>query len=165
MTNAIKPPVARAQMLIRKPVAEVFMAFVDPAITSRFWFSRASGPLTAGRKVRWDWEMYGVSTTVDVKAIEEHKRILIEWNRPDNPSLVEWLFEPRGRAQTFVSIKNWSFKGDPDKTVAEAIDSTGGFSFVLAGLKAFLEHGLELNLIADHAPAALVAGLAPRPDA
>ncbi|MBC7990984.1 MAG: polyketide cyclase, partial [Luteimonas sp.] len=27
-------------MLIRRPVAEVFEAFVDPAITSRFWFTR-----------------------------------------------------------------------------------------------------------------------------
>jgi hypothetical protein len=42
--------------------------------------------------------------------------------------------------------------------VPEAIDSTGGFSFLLAGLKAFLEHGLELNLVADHNPGALVEG-------
>jgi hypothetical protein len=46
--------------------------------------------------------------------------------------------------------------------VAEAIDSTGGFSLLLAGLKAFLEHGLELNLVVDHEPAALVNGWAPR---
>jgi len=28
----------------------------------------------------------------------------------------------------------------------------GRFSLVLAGLKAWLEHGIELNLVADHAP-------------
>jgi hypothetical protein len=42
--------------------------------------------------------------------------------------------------------------------VAAAIDSTGGFSLLLAALKAFLEHGIELNLVEDHAPAALVEG-------
>lgn len=42
--------------------------------------------------------------------------------------------------------------------MAAALDSTGGFSFLLAGLKVFLEHGIEPNLVVDHAPAALVEG-------
>ena len=158
MTQTIQAPVAKAHMLIRKPVAEVFEALVDPVITSRFWFSKGSGRLEAGKQVRWDWEMYGVFAKVDVKAVEENKRILIEWNGPDNPSSVEWVFEPNGGNQTFVTVKNWGFSGDADKIVAEAIGSTGGFSFILAGLKSFLEHGIELNLIADHDPAKLVEG-------
>ena len=39
------PPIAKAQMLIRKPVSEVFTAFVDPAVTTRFWFTKSSGQL------------------------------------------------------------------------------------------------------------------------
>jgi uncharacterized protein YndB with AHSA1/START domain len=156
VTHTIQPPVAKAQMLIRKPVAKVFEAFIDPAITSRFWFSRGTGRLEAGKKVRWDWDMYGVAANVDVKAIEENRRILIEWNGPDNPSLVEWTFEPKAAEQTFVVVKNWGFHGDADTIVREAIVSTGGFSFLLAALKAFLEHGIDLNLVGDHDPAALV---------
>ena len=52
-------PIATAQMLIRRPVRVVFEAFVDPAVTSRFWFSRGSGRLEVGEQVRRDWEMYG----------------------------------------------------------------------------------------------------------
>lgn len=156
MTNTIQPPVAKSQMLIRKPVAEVFEALVDPAIASHFWFSKGSRRLEAGKQVRWDWEMYGVSARVDVKVLEENKRILIEWNGPDNPSLVEWKFDADGDRRTLVTVKNWGFNGDPDKIVGEAIVSTGGFSFLLAGLKAFLEHGIELNLVRDHDPTALV---------
>ncbi|HZM98641.1 MAG TPA: SRPBCC domain-containing protein [Pyrinomonadaceae bacterium] len=78
MTNTIEGPVARAQLLIRKPVREVFEALVDPAITSRFWFSKGSGRLETGKRIRWDWEMYGHHTEVDVKAIEPNQRILIE---------------------------------------------------------------------------------------
>ena len=162
MTDAVKPPVATAQMLVRRPAAEVFEAFVDPAITSRFWFSRGSGRLEPGARVRWDWEMYGVSTDVEVKEIEPDRRILIEWDGPDHPTTVEWTFEPRGDGATFVTVHNAGFHGDADAMVAAALDSTGGFSFLLAGLKAFLEHGIELNLVADHAPDALVEGWAAR---
>jgi uncharacterized protein YndB with AHSA1/START domain len=165
MTNTLQGPAAKAQMLIRKPVAQVFEALVDPAITSRFWFSKGSGRLEVGKRVRWDWEMYGVFTEVDVKAIEENRRILIEWNVPGNPSPVEWTFEPMDENRTFVTVKNWGFGGDSESIVATALDSTGGFSFLLAGLKVFLEHGIEPNLVVDHAPAALVEGWAPRREA
>ncbi len=158
MPNNIEAPVAKAQMLIRKPIAQVFEAMVDPAITSRFWFSKASGKLEIGKRIRWDWEMYGHHTNVDVKAIELNKRILIEWDGPENPSAVEWTFEDQGDDGTFVVVKNWGFNGDADKVLAQTIDSTGGFTFLLAGLKVFLEHGIEPNFVLDHAPDALVEG-------
>ena len=158
MSDTITSPVATAQLLIRKPIAEVFEALVDPAITTRFWFSKGSGRLEAGKQVRWDWEMYGVHTLVDVKAVDKNQRILIEWDVQKNPTLIEWTFDPRGESATFVIVKNWGFVGDADKVVAAALDSTGGFTFLLAGLKIFLEHGIEPNFVLDHAPDALVEG-------
>src|ERR1700704_6443967 len=62
--------VAKAEMLIRSPVSKVFDAFVEPAITSKFWFSRGSAKLEAGKSVRWDWDMYGFSTEAKVKELE-----------------------------------------------------------------------------------------------
>jgi len=53
----LKTPVATAGMLIRRPADAVFEAFVDPAITARFWFSKGSGRREEGARVRWDWEM------------------------------------------------------------------------------------------------------------
>jgi uncharacterized protein YndB with AHSA1/START domain len=158
MVNSLQPPVAQAQMLIRRPVAEVFEAFINPAVTSRFWFSKSTGPLVPGRRVRWDWEMYGASANVDVQEVEQNRRIFVQWNGPDNPSLVEWTFEPMSDG-TFVVVRNWAFRGDANKVVAEAIASTSGFSFVLAALKAFAEHGLALNVVGDHNPAARVAAV------
>ena len=156
MTDTLEEAVAKAQMLIRKPVSQVFEALVDPSITSHFWFSKSSGRLASGKRIRWDWEMYGHHTDVDVKAIEQNKRILIEWNGPENLSAVEWTFEAKGDDRTFVVVKNWGFKGPADRVLAEVIDSTGGFTFLLAGLKIFLEHGVEPNFVLDHAPDALV---------
>jgi len=37
----------------------------------------------------------------------------------------------------------------------DALDSKGGFTWVLAGLKALMEHNLELNAIADAFPKGL----------
>jgi uncharacterized protein YndB with AHSA1/START domain len=44
-----RDPVAKAEMLIRRPVAEVFEAFVDPEVTRNFWFTRGSSRLEAGK--------------------------------------------------------------------------------------------------------------------
>lgn len=146
-------PVAKTEMLIRKPASEVFEAFVNPAITSKFWFTKGSGRLQEGKQIRWDWEMYNLSVDVNVKAIEKDKRILIEWGTSGKPSTtVEWVFSSRPDGTTHVTVTNSGFNGDGDEVVKQALDSTGGFTLVLAGLKAFLEHNIDLNLIADRHP-------------
>ena len=37
-----RAPVMRTGMLIRKPPADVFEAFVDPNITTKFWFTKGN---------------------------------------------------------------------------------------------------------------------------
>jgi uncharacterized protein YndB with AHSA1/START domain len=78
-------PIAKTGMLIRKPVADVFEALVNPDITTKFWFTKSSGRLEAGKQVQWDWQMYGISIPVTVKAIEPNKRIVIEWPGHSSP--------------------------------------------------------------------------------
>ncbi len=150
--NMQHTPIANAGMLIRKPAVQVFEAFVDPVITTKFWFTESSGRLEAGKRVQWDWEMYKASSQVDVKAIEPNRRILIEWSGEGGPTTVEWTFTDRGDRTTFVSITNSGFHGDEDEAVKQAIGSAAGFTLVLAGLKALLEHNLILNLVADRFP-------------
>jgi len=151
--NIQNVPIATTAMLIRKPVSEVFEAFVNPAITAKFWFTKGSGRLQVGKQVRWDWEMYNVSVQVSVKTIEDNKRILIEWgSEGEKLTTVEWVFTSRSDNTTFVSVTNSGFSGDGDEVVSQAIDSTGGFALVLAGAKAWLEHNIRLNLIADRFP-------------
>ena len=145
--------IAKTEMLIRRPVVEVFEAFVDPNITAKFWFTKSSGRLEPGKQVRWEWEMYNASTDVDVKAIEPNQRILIEWGDPQERTIVEWVFTARPHDTTFVSITNRGFEGTPEEIAEQAIGSTEGFTFVLAGMKALLEHNINLNLIVDRFPA------------
>ncbi len=144
--------IAKTEMLIRRPVAEVFQAFIDPAITTNFWFTKSSGKLEIGKQVRWEWEIYNSGTDVNVKIIEPNKRIVVEWTAYGGPTTIEWIFTSRPDNTTFVSITNSGFQGTDEEIAQQAISSTEGFTFVLAGLKAFLEHNLNLNLIADRFP-------------
>ena len=66
-------------------------------------------------------------------------------------TIVEWLFTPVDEG-TFVAITESGFNGDGDAIVKSALNSTGGFTWVLAGLKAWLEHGINLNLVRDRHP-------------
>ena len=148
--SPFKEAYAEAAMLIRKPIDIVFNAFIDPEQTTKFWFTKSSGKLEEGKQVTWSWEMFNVSDTVTPITIIPNRSIIIQWG--ENPDArVEWSFEEIGE-HTFVKIVNTGFKGDTDQLLAGVRDATGGFSWVLAGLKAYLEHDLLLNLISDRFP-------------
>lgn len=145
-------PIANVELLIRKPVAEVFEAFVDPGTITKFWFDRSSGRLESGQTVQWHWDLFDLTIDVNVNAIEENKRIFIEWGvagDADRTTTVEWTFTARTEDTTYVSIPVEGFTGDADKIVNAALDSTGGFALVLAAAKAWLEHGIPLNVVTD----------------
>jgi len=144
---------AEAAMLIRKPLSEVFNAFVDPGVTTRIWFTKSSGKLEAGKHIDWTWEMFNHTVSVKVLELIPNEKISIQWG-DDPEAIVTWTFRTSGEAGTFVSIVNRGFKGSSEELISQIRDATGGFSWVLAGLKAYLEYGIELNLIADRYPAA-----------
>lgn len=138
------------QMLIRRPVKQVFEAFIDPAITTNFWFTKSTGKLKTDEKVTWEWEMYGVSVQILVKQILQDKKISFEWDEPATTINIE--FNALTHDTTYVVIKNYCFKQTGNELLQAIKDNTGGFTTVLDGLKAFLEHGINLNLIADKFP-------------
>ena len=144
-------PVASVGMLIRKPVATVYEAFVDPAVTSKFWFTHGSARLDAGRTVEWEWRMYAFKSPVEVRELVKDKKIVVGWGDP--ATTVEWTFTPMlDGAATFVAIRNSGFQGSLDAQVKSALDSTDGFALVLAGAKAWLEQGIAIGLIVDRHP-------------
>ena len=138
------------QMLIRKPVEMVFKAFIDPSITKNFWFTKGSGKLETGNTISWEWEMYNLSTKVFVKEIIPNKKISIEWDEP--ATTVDFEFTALDSERTYVVIRNYGFHQSGDELLNVIRDSTGGFTTVLDGLKAYLEHNINLNLIADKFP-------------
>jgi hypothetical protein len=51
--------------------------------------------------------------------------------------------------RTYVTAKETGYTETGAELIAAIRDSTGGFTTVLDGMKAFLEHGICLNLIGD----------------
>src|SRR6186997_2621512 len=94
-TRLTETPVTDTGMLIRKPAAAVFQAFVDPKITSKFWFTKGSGKLEPGKLVEWTWEMYDFSIPVKATVVEPHHRLVIEWPGYLGLTKVEWKFAPQ----------------------------------------------------------------------
>ena len=138
---------ARAELIIRKSVSDVYRSFIYPALTTRFWFSKSSGQLTPNADVQWDWAAQP-SAIVHVKAIEENHHIIIEWH--DTETLVV-RFQSLENNQTLVTMRDWVFSGSEKEVVERSLATTNEFALVLAGLKVYLEHGLQLNLLANQA--------------
>ena len=147
---AVNIPTVETQMLIRRPVSQVFKSFIDPTITTNFWFTKSSGQLEVGKTVKWEWEMYGFSTNVLTKEIIPNKLISTEWGDP--ATTVDYEFTALTDETTYVVIKNYGFSETGDDLIQAIQDNTGGFTTVLDGLKAYLEHNIRLNLIADKFP-------------
>jgi uncharacterized protein YndB with AHSA1/START domain len=154
-------PKVEVSTLIRRPPAEVFGAFVDPAITTRFWFTTSSGALAPGATVRWEWEMYGVADTVRVEEFEASERLVLGMGG-DGKMTVEFRFTPREEG-TVVTVVESGFTGTADEAIAYVSGSTGGYTTALCAAKALLEHGIELGAVRDKFPDAWVrdAGTAP----
>lgn len=136
-------------MLIRKPINEVFEAFINPEITTHFWFTKSSGKLEEGKTVSWEWEMYGAKSEVKVHQIILNHLIKTEWGSP--ATNVDYEFKEMEKG-TLVIIKSYGYPQTDDELLAVINDNTGGFTTVLDGCKAYLEHGINLRLIEDKFP-------------
>lgn len=150
-----KSKCSETQMLIRKNNTEVFNAFIDPEITKHFWFTAGSNKLKLNTEVIWTWEMYNFSAKVIATEIIPNEKIVFDWFAYEKPTKVIINFKTLNETATFVSIVHKGFNKTGNELTELIKDSTGGFTLVLAGLKAYLEHGINLNLTADKFPKAL----------
>lgn len=141
MFQLTKVPVATAQVVIDRPVEEVFEAFVSPDIITEFWFDRSSGRLENGAVVYWTWASPDATAEIRVRRVAPNARILIDWDSHPNPTTVEWTFTPQHDSATHVLIENRGFAGNGDAIVAAALDAIGGFAMLLANAKSWLERG------------------------
>ena len=109
--NQEKKQFAEAGMLIRKPVEQVFEAFINPEITVNFWFSKSTGRLDENDEVIWTGEIFDHSVPVFISSIIPNKKIIIQWGNYNEKTTVEWTFIPMDKSRTFVKIVNSGFKG------------------------------------------------------
>lgn len=144
---------ATARIRIRRPPAAVFVAFAEAEAMSQFWFTRRDDGLREGEPSTWYLGSGedAFSFEVQVLAVDRPNRLVIQWVGQDGrPTQVSWTFEATAEGDTIVTIEESGFAGSRDDIVARALDSTGGFNQVIIAAKALVEHGVSLNVVADH---------------
>ena len=143
---------AKARILIRKPPAAVFDAFVDADTMSKFWFTRRDQGLREGETVLWYIGQGDDAPAIEVrvKALKHPERIQIEWGQDGQFTQVDWKINSTATGDTLLTVEESGFTGSADQIIARALDSTGGFNQVIVALKALLEHGATINVVADH---------------
>ncbi len=145
---------ASAKIRIRSAPAEVFAAFVEADRMSQFWFMRRDDGLRQGEKSTWylgkDEDAYAFD--VSVSQLRAPGSLVFEWPGPDgHMTSVRWSFEDDGDGNTILSVEESGFVGPDEEIAARVLDSQGGFNQVVVAAKAFVEHGIALNIVDDHA--------------
>nr|QQZ48658.1 hypothetical protein JKL49_14130 [Phenylobacterium glaciei] len=67
------------QLKIRKPVAEVFEAVVNPAKLTGYFLQTSSGPLAQGSTVTWKFAEVDQTYDVVVGQVVKDERIAFDW--------------------------------------------------------------------------------------
>jgi uncharacterized protein YndB with AHSA1/START domain len=137
---------ARARMLIRAPVREVFDGFADPRRICEFWLKSSTGPLTRDAHVEWEFMVPGARETVDVLGFSTDERIKFRWS---NGFVVDMTFGRHASDAARVDIVVSGFRGTDQ--IADAVTATEGFAIVLCDLKTLLETGRTGNMVRDKA--------------
>ena len=137
--------VIKTALPIRRPAAEVFNAFVDPDVITRFWLDKTSGPLKAGAVVEWQFMVPGAKDTVTVLDFQRDRRLVLQWS---DGSTVTLDFAAHADGSTVLSIETSAFKPED---AGQVVPTTEGYCIVMCDLKTLLESGRSANLVKDKA--------------
>ncbi len=136
----------QVQLKIRKPVAEVFEAVVNPTKLSGYFVKSASGPLAEGTTVQWSFAEAPGPFDVVVSEVVKDRRIVFEWPVSGDAYLskVEMTFEVLDGGDTMVRINESGWREDA-VGVKASYGNAGGWMHMLCCLKAYLEYGINLR--------------------
>jgi uncharacterized protein YndB with AHSA1/START domain len=113
---------------IARPVAEVFDAVYNPRkLSGYFTTGGASGPLTQGSSVTWDFADFPGAFPVHVRQVESGR-----------------LIEPIDDGSTLVRISESGWKETPEG-LRSSYGNCSGWMHMLCCLKVYVEHGINLR--------------------
>lgn len=136
---------------IARPVAEVYEAVADPEQLSQYFTTGgAEGRMETGAKPTWDFHDFPGAFTVEVVEAEPPRRIVVRWESEEataasGTTSTTFEFEPIDDGErTLVTITESSWL--PTKGgAARAFGNCEGWTGMLAAMKAWLEHGVNLR--------------------
>ncbi|GAA3764953.1 SRPBCC family protein [Microbacterium kribbense] len=151
MTGELKELTFTVSGRVARPPAEVYEAVADPEQLSHYFTTGgARGRLDAGADVSWDFRDFPGRFPVDVVEAQPPTRIVIRWGgqsvtAADGRTTTTFEFEPiDDGARTLVTITESSWQVTPDGA-HHAFDNCEGWTGMLAALKVWVEHGINLR--------------------
>ncbi|GAB3398611.1 SRPBCC family protein [Humibacter soli] len=136
---------------ISRPPSEVYEAVADPEQLSHYFTTGgAAGRLEAGAVVSWDFHDFPGAFPVTVVEAMPPRRIVIRWAGRETTdesghTTTTFEFEPvDGGSRTLVTITEASWRATPDGAKS-AFGNCEGWTGMLAAMKAWLEHGINLR--------------------
>ncbi len=146
----------KVYMRVGKPVAEVFEAVADPAqLAHYFTTGGAQGRLETGTTVTWDFHDFPGAFPVNVVEVIPNERIVLRWDAQEGSdesvqsasyqTEVTMTFEPLdGDRRTLVSISEEGWR-ETEAGLQGSYGNCMGWSQMLAALKMWVEHGINLR--------------------
>jgi uncharacterized protein YndB with AHSA1/START domain len=137
-------------LFVSRPVEIMFEAVVDPQILSHYFTTGgASGRIEAGRRVTWDFHDFPGAFAVEVEEVVPNERIVLRWPANDESgrlyhTRVTFTFTPTEDGRTRVEIAESGWPDTPTGRKA-SYGNCMGWSQMLAALKMWVEHGINLR--------------------
>jgi uncharacterized protein YndB with AHSA1/START domain len=136
---------------VSRPCAVAYEAVADPKqLSAYFTTGGARGRLEPGVEVTWDFADFPGAFPVTVVEATPPRRLVIEWEASPGTSeagstRVTFEFEPLdGDTRTLVTITETAWRATPDGAKA-AFGNCEGWTGMLAALRVWLEHGINLR--------------------
>ena len=145
---------------VGRPVEQVFEAVADPKeLSSYFTTGGASGRLETGATVTWDFHDFPGAFPVEVLEVSPNERIVLRWEAyegapseacEDGPSTgyqteVTMTFKSvDDGARTLVEIEEKGWR-ETESGLKGSYSNCMGWSQMLAALKMWVEHGINLR--------------------
>jgi uncharacterized protein YndB with AHSA1/START domain len=143
---------------VARPVEEVFEAVADPAkLSAYFTTGGAVGRMESGKTVQWEFADFPGAFPVEIVEIEKNRRIVLQWEANEGPpedgeavvgaaytTTVVFTFDALDDGRTLVTIEEGGWRETPTGLKA-AFGNCQGWSQMLAALKMWVEHGINLR--------------------
>jgi len=145
---------------VSRPVHEVFEAVADPEqLSAYFTTGGASGRLEAGKTVTWDFHDFPGAFPVEVDEVVPDEKIVLRWEAAEGKQVgdggieikpagyqttVTMTFKPIDDGRTLVEIEEKGWR-ETEGGLQASYGNCMGWSQMLAALKAWKEHGINLR--------------------
>jgi uncharacterized protein YndB with AHSA1/START domain len=133
---------------IQRSIEETFDAIYNPQkLSGYFTTGGASAPLDEGTTVMWDFKDHPGAFPVKVIKSSKPEHIELEWGSAEgngkmNRVLINFISEGPTTTKVTISESGWS---ETEAGLKTSYGNCMGWSQMLAAMKAYVEHGINLR--------------------